>query len=54
MGVMETLKSKMAGTEPEEADTDILATLKQDHRDVAEMLDRLVESTGAAERNASC
>lgn len=50
MGIMETLKNKMAGTEPEEADADILDTLKQEHRDVAEMLERLVESASAAER----
>jgi hemerythrin-like domain-containing protein len=50
MGVMDTLKNAMAGTEPEEADADILDTLKQEHRDVAEMLERLVESNGAAER----
>ena len=50
MGVMDTLKNAMAGTEPAEADADILDTLKQEHRDVAEMLERLVESTGPAER----
>ena len=50
MGVMDTLRKSMAGTEPEEADADILDTLKQEHRDVAEMLERLVESTGSAER----
>ena len=50
MGVMETLKNKLAGTEPEDADADILDTLKQEHRDVAEMLERLVESSGAVER----
>jgi iron-sulfur cluster repair protein YtfE (RIC family) len=50
MGVMDTLKNAMAGTEPEQADADILDTLKQEHRDVAEMLERLVESTGGAER----
>jgi hemerythrin-like domain-containing protein len=50
MSVMDRLKKTMSGTEPEEADADILDTLKQEHRDVAEMLERMVESTGAAER----
>lgn len=50
MSVMDTLKKTMSGTEPDDADADILDTLKQDHRDVAEMLDRLVESGGSAER----
>ena len=50
MDLMDTLKNTMAGTEPDDQDADILDTLKQDHQDVAEMLDRLVESNGAAER----
>lgn len=50
MDLMDTLKNTMAGTEPDNQDADILDTLKQDHQDVAEMLDRLVESHGAAER----
>lgn len=50
MSVIDTLKKTMAGTQPEDADADILDTLKQDHRDVAEMLERLVESTSVAER----
>lgn len=50
MSVMDRLKKTMAGTMVEDPDADILDTLKQDHNDVAEMLERLVESTGAAER----
>src|SRR6202040_3498778 len=40
------------GEEADKADNDILATLKQEHRDVAEMLEQLVESTSAAERKS--
>ena len=50
MDLMDTLKNTMAGTEPDDQDADILDTLKQDHQDVAEMLEKLVESTSAAER----
>jgi hemerythrin-like domain-containing protein len=50
MGMMDTLKKTMSGTRPDEVDADILDTLKQEHRDVAEMLEKLVESTSAAER----
>lgn len=50
MGVMDTLKKTMTGEEENPADMDILDTLKQEHNDVAEMLDRLVESDSAAER----
>jgi hemerythrin superfamily protein len=50
MSIVDTLKKKMSGTEPTDADADILVTLKQDHRDVAEMLEKLVESESAAER----
>jgi hemerythrin superfamily protein len=50
MSVMDTLKKTMSGEQPNAPDNDILDTLKQDHRDVAEMLERLVESHGAAER----
>jgi hemerythrin superfamily protein len=50
MSVMDALKKTMSGTELEDADADILDTLKQDHRDVAEMLEKLVESTSAAQR----
>jgi hemerythrin superfamily protein len=51
MSVMDALKKTMSGGEqPDDPDNDILDTLKQDHRDVAEMLDKLVESHGAVER----
>lgn len=50
MSVIDRLKKKIAGTEPEDGDADILDTLKQEHRDAAEMLERLVDSAGAAER----
>ena len=49
MGMIDTLKKSLSG-EGNEADADILDTLKQDHQDVAEMLERLVESTSAVER----
>jgi hypothetical protein len=47
---MDTLKKSLSGEQADNADSDILDTLKQEHRDVAEMLERLVESTSAAER----
>jgi hemerythrin-like domain-containing protein len=50
--MMDTLKKAMTGEAGDPADADILATLKQDHNDVAEMLDKLVESTSAAERKS--
>lgn len=49
MSMMSTLKKTLTG-EQNEAEMDILDTLKQDHEDVAEMLDRLVESDNADER----
>jgi hemerythrin-like domain-containing protein len=52
MGMMDTLKRSLTGEEADQADNDILATLKQEHRDVAEMLEKLVESTSAAERKS--
>jgi hemerythrin-like domain-containing protein len=52
MGVMDALKRSLTGEEADQADNDILATLKQEHRDVAEMLEKLVESTSAAERKS--
>ena len=51
MGLMDTLKRTIAGNaERTTENDDILGTLKQDHEDVAEMLERLVESNSAAER----
>jgi hemerythrin superfamily protein len=52
MSMMNTLKRAVSGDDTELEDADILATLKQDHRDVAEMLDRLIESTTAAQRKS--
>jgi len=52
MSMMDTLKKTMSGREAPNEDSDILDALKQDHRDVAEMLDKLVESSSAAERKA--
>ncbi len=46
---MNTLKKTLTGEE-NEAEMDILDTLKQEHEDVAEMLERMVESESAAER----
>jgi len=51
MSMMDTLKKTFSG-ERTAGDADILDTLKQEHRDVAELLDRLVESTSAAERKS--
>jgi hemerythrin superfamily protein len=50
MGIMDTLKRTLVGEEVDAAEADILDTLKQEHRDVAELLDRMVESASAAER----
>jgi hypothetical protein len=50
MSVMDTLKKTMSGEQPDDPNNDILDTLKQDHRDVAEMLEKLVESHAAVER----
>ena len=53
MSVMDKLKKTLSGDEPgTEADGDILDTLKQEHRDVAELLERMVESQSAAERKS--
>jgi hemerythrin-like domain-containing protein len=52
MSMMDTLKKTMSGQEGPTEDSDILETLKQDHNDVAEMLDKLVESHSAAERKS--
>ena len=50
MAIIDTLKKSLTGED--DADNDILDTLKQEHRDVAEMLEKLVESTSAAERKS--
>lgn len=50
MSIRDTLKRTLAGSDADDKDADILDTLKQDHQDVAEMLDRLVDSTSTAER----
>jgi hemerythrin superfamily protein len=50
MAIADTLKRAVTGTQPDEKDGDILDTLKQEHEDVAEMLERLVESTSGAQR----
>jgi len=52
MSVIDTLKKTMSGEQPDAPDNDILDTLKQDHEDVAEMLEKLVESTTAAQRRS--
>jgi hemerythrin superfamily protein len=51
MGMMDTLKKTFSDQEGNR-DADILDTLKQEHRDVAEMLERLVESNSAAGRKS--
>jgi hemerythrin superfamily protein len=52
MSMMDTLKRAVSGDDVDKADNDILETLKQDHEDVAEMLEKLVESTSAAQRKS--
>jgi hemerythrin-like domain-containing protein len=52
MSMMNTLKKTLSGQEGEDQDADILDSLKQDHNDVAEMLEKLVESESAAERKS--
>jgi hemerythrin-like domain-containing protein len=52
MAIIDTLKKSLTGEDADKADNDILDTLKQEHRDVAEMLEKLVESTSAAERKS--
>ena len=49
---MSTLKKTLSGREGEDQDADILDSLKQDHDDVAEMLEKLVESESGAERKS--
>ena len=50
MAFMDALKKNLTPADADAPDADILDTLKQEHRDVAEMLDKLVESNSAAER----
>jgi hemerythrin superfamily protein len=56
MGMMDSLKRtgrRVAQTMTgEEGEQDILDTLKQEHREVAEMLERLVESESGSERKS--
>jgi len=52
MSMMDTFKRSLGGNEPDTADADILDTLKQDHQDVAEMLEKLTKSTTAAQRRS--
>jgi hemerythrin superfamily protein len=52
MSIMDSLKRSMSGPEAPNEDSDILDTLKQDHDDVAEMLDKLVESHSTTERKS--
>ncbi|MBV8778444.1 MAG: hemerythrin domain-containing protein [Alphaproteobacteria bacterium] len=50
MSIIDTLKKTVRGKQADAQDNDILDTLKQEHDDVAELLDQLVESTSAAQR----
>jgi len=50
MSMMDTLKKTMTGSDADATDNDILDTLRQEHREVAEMLGMLVESASAPER----
>jgi len=49
---MDNLKRTLSGQDGDDPNADILDTLKQDHDDVAEMLEKLVESKSAAERKS--
>ncbi|HTZ37849.1 MAG TPA: hemerythrin domain-containing protein [Stellaceae bacterium] len=48
--MMDRIKRSLTGEPADPAETDILDTLRQEHRDVAELLDRMVESGSGAER----
>jgi hemerythrin superfamily protein len=52
MAIIDALKKSLTGSEADQADADILDTLKQEHRDVAELLEKLVDSTSATERKS--
>jgi hemerythrin superfamily protein len=52
MSMIDRLKKTMTDGQTPAEDADILDTLKQDHDDVAEMLEKLVESTSAAQRKS--
>lgn len=49
---MDTLKKTLSGQQVDDPNADILDSLKQDHEDVAEMLEKLVESDSASERKS--
>jgi len=49
---MNTLKKTLSGQQTDDPDADILDSLKQDHDDVAELLERLVEADSTAERKS--
>jgi hemerythrin HHE cation binding domain-containing protein len=50
MAFMDALKKNLTAADADAPDADILDTLKQEHRDVAEMLEKLVESNSGTER----
>jgi hypothetical protein len=50
--MMDRLKRSLSGQEGEDPNADILDSLKQDHDDVAEMLEKLVESGSGTERKS--
>lgn len=50
MGMINTLKKTLTGESRDKADADILDTLHEEHRGVAEMLEKLVDSESGAER----
>jgi len=52
MSMMNTLKKTLSGQQTDDPDADILDSLKQDHDDVAELLERLVEADSTAERKS--
>ena len=52
MSIMDNLKRTLSGQDGDDPNADILDTLKQDHDDVAEMLEKLVESESGTERKS--
>ena len=52
MSMMDKLKKSLSGEQTDDADNDILDTLKQEHEEVAELLEKLVESNNGAERKS--
>jgi hemerythrin-like domain-containing protein len=52
MAILDTLKRSLSDDDAPTGDKSILDTLKQEHEEVAEMLEKLVESKSATERKS--